>query len=408
MRRSVSLTIGAVTLVAAGAAAWLATRGVETGPTELTSALWRGATPGGDRYYFVTSRTRTSLVRSGRWLAESVTTRTHELRSRAAIDGSDPRAVALQDDATIEILGVAGDRLWMWQEREPGFGLEGRDLETLEVLMDGETIAAANPDCAGALPDDARFVTIAEAEGEVRVRTLDARELVLAADGTLRPYEPPPPPSATDAGAALAAWLADPMTTPDARALPGHDTNRYLSGALPAGDAWFGMLSAEERGRLSKIAHRGAPPRPYGDVRRGLFRFPLVPDPWNEGTELDLAHATPVTDARFLKGAFLTRPGGDGGAWVTWEVEDPASGLVFCRASLSDDAPWRVVRLALDGRELWTADLGIADISHVLPTRATLVIAGFADHCEPRSTREHLVVSVDVRDGAVARGALLD
>lgn len=400
LQRLAGWTVFALFLGAAAfTIAWL-----ELSPSQRrpTGFMYVATTAAGPRVLLLTGQERASW-RRGRARSERYELQTHDaltgalLRRVRIADHTDDRA-----SATAEVLGVAGERIWLWHDR-----LEGRDCDSLAVVATAEDIRKANPGLAlgaersffGVTPRPARSEgSGSSAPTGLIVKSLEARYYFID-PRTLRadeiaaeqiPQEGPWP-------IAIDAWFKSASKFPHGRA------NRQLASSghgldmAILGERILLIATEAERAGLSESFDHSH--EVSGDVRRRLYAGPIRRDA--EGrTAIDTASLSPLSDREYLLGGLMLDPNDQQAYFDAWTPD--GNPIVLWKDVLGKDGIWHATRVRLDGTEVWSAKLGIADPDSVADAGASLVFAGYPSMREPLANRPFLMVFVDKQTGAAA------
>jgi hypothetical protein len=407
----------ALALAAGGAVfVFIATTGIPSGPATLSGGLWTAEVTGEPRLYFVVAQELRSLA--GARLPRMLEDREHRLVARALTDGADRAAITIGRNKQPRILGIAAGLLWL--RHDDGAGVEGRDLDSLEVRVPAEAIAVAN-----AVP-----VGISARLDRLIIRAGDGALSMFGPDQVLEPLTTETigrmPPRRMHALNARPDPVA-PLLEAAGAGLPGTTAADFLLNGVLAEDAWYVLLAATDLERVGGEVTR--PARPRGDGPYGLYRFAVTvvraPDleparalydgvlQIDRGAldaieadraqlgryRIDQASKAIVTGERYKNAGLVLRRDAVRHETGVLQLADPASVVVMSRAAVEDT--WQLTRLALDGTVIWQRDTGLADLRHMLTGNRALVLGGHAG-----GERASLAMPFDIVHIAVGNGQL--
>lgn len=398
LQRTAGWTIFALFLGAAVfTIAWLE---LSPSPRRPTGFVYVATTAAGPRVLLLTGQERASW-RRGRARTERYELQTHDGRTGAML-----RRVHVADltdtvaSARTEVLGVAGERIWLWHGR-----LEGRDCDSLAVVTTAEDIRKANPSIALGAERSFFGVTSRPVRSEdsgsgapagLIVKSLDARYYFID-PRTLRadeiaaeqiPQEGPWPIS-------IDAWFKSASKLPHGRA------NRQLASSghgldmAILGERILLIASEAERAGLTEAFDHSH--EVSGDVRRRLYSGPMGRDA-DGRTTIVLASLSPMSEREYLLGGLLLDPNDQQAYFDAWTLDGTA--IVLWKDVLGKDGVRHATRVRLDGTEVWSAKLGIAEPDSVADAGANLVFAGYPSMREPLANRPFVIVFVDKVTGA--------
>ncbi len=364
----------------------------DTSPPELIGGLWSADSEEGAVLYFVTTTVMHELRVASYLPWEKATFRRYTLESRSLQDGSLRGQVVLADryqrDQGSEILGIAGGKLWVWNGQ-----LEIRDLNTLELVGDSETVSSANPGLAQVFPKESKFFQVSARLDALVVKGLDARYFTVAPEnGKLNLLNDNQLDCALDRAKQLGrqgdmecerVWVGKAQFLFQAAESEGKGLwettyNGYLHQNLREKKAWYALLSPEERSKLS-VSDLNHQSRPYGDVARTFYRIPYSHNTQRNEWELNLDQVQVMNQTRFIKGGLLKRRNVLEKSDYTWRLDSPPSVIIVSKPNLAENSPWQLTRLSLKGDVIWSMSTGLVLIGEVLPGDQYLVIGGFED-----------------------------
>ncbi len=421
-RRHFISIVGVAAVIGVAAVAYVVSGGWTVEPLRVSGSLWVATVDSEARVFFVTAETRetASGLRSTGFAEEYESLR---LVSRAARDGADRAESGLARDGAGRILGTAGGILWLWQNRDNGFGVEGRDLETLSVRASPEDIRGANPHLAELLPNDTKFVAVSARLDALVVKTLDAQTLVMNPDNN--ELDVPPRPAEREASDDESSWFSSALIDNDrlagfvagGREESGHRLRDSLVGGIDLGDTWFGLLSAETFDELSRQPSGSPLSEPpsgsFEDVPYQLYRLAIGRD---QGDDPVIAPATaktaePLRTDRYLRPGLITRYDALDRETRVLQLLEPRSVLLVAKPTLADESHWYVERMTFDGEIRWRGDTGLALIERLLVGDEAIVLGGYALPLRDRDgnpfadENPYRLVHIDLVSGAVvARG----
>lgn len=408
MRRAALIIVVLVPL-AVVAAYLLRSCGTLDRPRLPAGRIWFADTASGPRVLLLTERefTRPSRLRSRRF--ERYELQTHDADSGARLARA---TVAEYEDRgaspTVDIIGVTGDRIWLWHGE-----LEARDANTLAVVVTDAQLRAANPGLAfgterdfyGVGPDPAAPAATrpaAIAGAGLVAKTLDGRYVHIDPQ-TLSGTELTTSPVTDIYGRMIKLndWFRSASKWPPGFAMPqttpASGWGGGLNGAI-VNDRVVIIASEEERLDLSPLFNR--PSAVYGDVRRRLMSGATTRDGSN--VSIDPARLQPLSQVQYLAGGFLAEPrNAEQPAWIL-----DGTLLLVSLSQLGDGGQLVLDRILPDGTALWTARLGIAELTAFGDAGPTLLFAGYVNLREPTALRPFVMVLVEKERGAVRTYAL--
>ncbi len=346
------------------------------GPSELAGRLWTARQGDRTALYFLTAREWSETRWRGPGQRDELY-RVHfyivHLRARDARDGAPLGDVEIfrVDNSMAgrapEILGAAGDALWIWNS-----GLEARDRKTLQQVCSPARLKEANPQLFAHLPNERKHCNVLGDPPALTVLGRDARYYRIDVQtARMEPIDEGEIARLHPSGTAQAAFHE---LKPAGKATMSTSAGGYTWNSLTQADTWFALLSDEERARLT--AHPGEGTRPWGDVARRLHRAPFEwedrPLLGHKVVKLNPEVVQPVGAERLLMAGFLLRPEGGG----LWTIDDGATYYALHREAIGETAAWQVSRLGLDGKIRWTATTGLTDLEDYGAGDGTMVFAG--------------------------------
>lgn len=386
---------------------------VRDNPPRLGSALYASTRPSAAPIlYFITEEERVARggVAGARSLSEAprraytrFRTRrytTYQLHAIDAITGqpaSESINLAKIMDALTgrgpQIIGIAADTLWVWNDR-----LEGYSLSPLKLKFSNEQLRTLNPSAANAFSNDPKNYKVLAPFDALVFKGSDARYyqadnitgLIVAAD--------------EDALAAL-TWKKKVQDGFDYTYDEGHSIqvlsiNSYLWNGFTLPDAHYALLSPDALKSRSQYDYKGS--YATSGVATTFSRTPFTTNERQERV-LDLAKTATMGDQRFIQGGFICRPNGNPVYNAPRRVfQTDTHALVFHQQALTADPALQLTSLALaDGSAAWTKPLGLTEVTDIAECGPTVVFAGYPDAKEPTRRRANILVFVHCASGEV-------
>lgn len=300
-----------------------------------------------------------------------------DLRLTPLAGGEVPKTINLARDLErsafhpgTKILGVDGPLLWLLVPE-----LKAVDLRSDRVITIAD-LRAANPD-VGELWQTARFHFI----DHLHVMSPDRQRSFTLDPDTLRTQR--------EDGAPRITWQ-----TPE----PSAEAWLCLGGKI-SGSEWIVALTPAERDqsfRPGSLLASDQSPRKTRDPR-SLYRVRVEP----LASRLRIVSVTALSDANFTNGA-LVRSARDAGPLMLAN----ASGVLLAYQTGSVlKATWRIVRVDMDGREVWTHETGLREVNQLLPDPENLVLIGKLPAPEGK-VPEEVIVIIDTATGTATTRTL--
>ncbi len=389
----------------------------DSAPAELIGGLWHAEVKNDSVLYFVTKKVMHEL-QIARYLPwDVVTFRRYTLESRNLKDGTLRARIILGDyygqEKGSEILGIAQNRLWVWNEQ-----IEVRDLHTLDLLSDSEKIRSSNPSVAEVFPRDPKFFRVSARLDALMVKSLDARYFTVSStDGTLSWLDDEKtqsedldcrldwtrhqrPDGTVECGRVWYGKAQFLFQSAESAGKGQWETvySDYLHQVTRDKNIWYGLLSPEERSTL-RPSDVTLQRRPYGDVARMLYQVPLRHNSKRKEWELDLGQMQKVTQTRFLRGGLLKRRDVVTKEEYTWRLNDPPGVLILSKPTLEEDSFWQLTRMNFQGTAAWSVSTKLAMLREILPGDRYIVMSGFPDARGSQGTIPLHLVTIRTRDG---------
>ncbi len=389
----------------------------DTSPPELIGGLWNAKVDQDQTVYLLTEKVIHELRLTKFLPWEKTTFRRYTLQSRKSQDGSILAEEILGDRYSrgqpSEILGIAGNYLWLWNEQ-----LEVRDLKTLELVADSETLRSTNASFGGVFPNSSKFFRVSARLDTLIFQSLDARYFIVSPqEWILRELVDENMKSTaldcrqdwtqhqTSNGIVECGkvWYGKAkslfqIAESDGKSLWGTTYNDYLHQSLRDKEAWYALLSPEEKNKLSKsdIAHQS---KPYWDVARMFYRVPYLHNAQRNELELNLDHIQTINQTRFIKGGLLKRRSVVERTEYTWRLNSPPSVMVLSKPTLEENSPWQITRMSLEGQVVWSVSTKLVILGEVLPGEQYLVLGGFENARGAQGRIPMRLITIDVIDG---------
>lgn len=281
------------------------------------------------------------------------------------------------------LLGITGDRLWVWQE-----GLQCRDLRTLETQATSEDVVRANPELERWIPQDSKYFGPAAAGDALWFQALDGRHFAL--DPTSLRATELTGAADTEARQAATSWMFRTRNSIYTPMAVSSDNEAQAEGVLLE-DGWFGLMNRDQ----------------WEYHQTGIFPNWSAQDPrkeWYRADQEPSGSSAPglrkVHDRAFLQAGLLKHPRHRD----AWTLESPTSVLLLHRETIETDTPWLLGRMTLDGAFVWNVPLTIGDLEYVIDAGKSVLILG-----TPRLLdNEDRFCAVDLETGVVTAWTLED
>ncbi len=169
------------------------------------------------------------------------------------------------------------------------------------------------------------------------------------------------------------------------------------SGALTSPTEWLGVHSPDDVARNFRSGWSPNEEFDSANTNRGLYRGRVE----QRSFDSRIVSMEPIGEAKYRAGALLTLTPNDG----PLRLSNPDSYLLTYISRPGLQGTQMVARVALDGRILWTADSGIADLFQILPDEKTFVLRGTRP-LVPDKVSEAILAFIDLESGKVRQTSL--
>ncbi|MCU0863818.1 MAG: hypothetical protein MUC36_08510 [Planctomycetes bacterium] len=364
-------------------------------PAQRSGHVWAAPNAATPCLLFVTREERERRLRVSRNFFRSESYDRYVLHVHRIADGARLQSMLLadlterQEPLEPQILGIVDGHVWLWRN-----GPTALTLPDLRPAFARAQLEQQAPDQAELLPREPKGYAIRSEPLSLVLRGRDARLYALdAVNGALTPFPPEQLPATTFSSLVEDRFLY--LMPPGRSRVLTSPSDAMEQSFLTGTGRYYGLLTDGDRADIDKYLPKG---RPHGEVARRLYGADYRLD--GSTPQLDLATVAALGDERLLQSGFLVRRHG-----TLWDVPDPSSTLVLARQRLGADEPWRLVRLGRDGRALWSASTGLADLGELLDLGTHVLFVGYLDSLGRGAIREQdrreRLVWIDERSGAV-------